>query len=69
MLLNSDAKGVCVIAPTPFLDDGAIDSLSIDRMTDFFVEAGARCVDPLDGRPAQRAIGHARQVAQKVFGD
>lgn len=36
-----DAKGVYVIAPTPFHPDGRIDESSIDRMTDFFVQAGA----------------------------
>ncbi len=35
-----DAKGVYVIAPTPFHPDGRIDEGSIDRMTDFFVKAG-----------------------------
>ena len=35
MALTSDAKGVYVIAPTPFHDDGRIDESSIDRMTDF----------------------------------
>jgi 4-hydroxy-tetrahydrodipicolinate synthase len=34
------ARGVFVIAPTPFHDDGRIDEASIDRMTDFFVAAG-----------------------------
>ena len=35
-----DAKGVYVIAPTPFHADGNIDESSIDRMCDFFVKAG-----------------------------
>lgn len=35
-----DAKGVYVIAPTPFHPDGRIDDSSIDRMTDFFLKAG-----------------------------
>jgi 4-hydroxy-tetrahydrodipicolinate synthase len=38
--LTSEAKGVYVIAPTPFLPDGRIDNDSIDRMTDFFLKAG-----------------------------
>jgi 4-hydroxy-tetrahydrodipicolinate synthase len=37
----SSARGVFVIAPTPFFDDGRIDEASTDRMTDFFVAAGA----------------------------
>jgi 4-hydroxy-tetrahydrodipicolinate synthase len=40
MKLDSNAKGVYVIAPTPFHPDGKIDEPSIDRMTDFFLEAG-----------------------------
>ncbi|MGZ5041676.1 MAG: dihydrodipicolinate synthase family protein [Usitatibacter sp.] len=40
MKLQSNAKGVYVIAPTPFHPDGRIDEGSIDRMTDFFAGAG-----------------------------
>ena len=40
MRLDSGAKGVYVIAPTPFHPDGRIDDSSIDRMTDFFIGAG-----------------------------
>jgi 4-hydroxy-tetrahydrodipicolinate synthase len=40
MKLDSSAKGVYVIAPTPFHPDGRIDEASIDRMTDFFMKAG-----------------------------
>ena len=36
-----EAQGVYVIAPTPFHPDGRIDESSVDRMTDFFVGAGA----------------------------
>ncbi|WP_426957885.1 dihydrodipicolinate synthase family protein [Muricoccus radiodurans] len=35
------AKGVYVIAPTAFHPDGRVDEASNDRLTDFFVEAGA----------------------------
>jgi len=35
-----EAGGVYVIAPTPFHPDGRIDDSSIDRMTDFFLQAG-----------------------------
>jgi 4-hydroxy-tetrahydrodipicolinate synthase len=40
MKLDGTAKGVYVIAPTPFHPDGRIDEASIDRMTDFFMKAG-----------------------------
>lgn len=40
-MLDRSAKGVFVIAPTPFLPDGALDLDSADRMTDAFLAAGA----------------------------
>lgn len=39
--LTADAKGVYVIAVTPFLPDGSMDMESCDRMVDFYLEAGA----------------------------
>ena len=39
--LDETAKGVFVIAPTPFREDGALDEASAERMTDAFLEAGA----------------------------
>ena len=40
MKLDTSASGVYSIAPTPFLENGAIDWNSVDRMTDFYFEAG-----------------------------
>ena len=40
-MLDRSAKGVFVIAPTPFLPDGSLDHASTDRMTDAFIAAGA----------------------------
>lgn len=40
-LLDESAKGVYVIAVTPFADDGALDLESTDRMVDFYLEKGA----------------------------
>lgn len=39
--LTESAAGVFVIAATPFLPDGALDLDSLDRMTDFYLAAGA----------------------------
>ena len=39
--LSEAASGVYVIAATPFLPDGALDFDSLDRMTDFYLSAGA----------------------------
>jgi 4-hydroxy-tetrahydrodipicolinate synthase len=41
VLLDSSARGVFPIAPTPFLDDGRIDTASIDRLTEFYVSCGS----------------------------
>jgi 4-hydroxy-tetrahydrodipicolinate synthase len=40
MKLDTSASGVYSIAPTPFNQDGSIDWNSVDRMTDFYFEAG-----------------------------
>ena len=39
--LDTSAKGVYLIAVTPFADDGALDLASTDRMVDFYLERGA----------------------------
>lgn len=38
---TESARGVYVIAPTPFTSEGAVDLESTDRMVDFFLERGA----------------------------
>ena len=40
-MLDETAAGVFTIAVTPFLPDGALDTDSIDRMVDFYVDKGA----------------------------
>jgi len=59
MKLASDARGVYVIAPTPFHPDGRIDDASIDRMTDFFVEAG------VDGMTLLGQLGEAPKMTHQ----
>jgi 4-hydroxy-tetrahydrodipicolinate synthase len=39
--LNETARGVFVIAVTPFLPDGGLDFASVDSMTEFYLERGA----------------------------
>ncbi|MDB5366068.1 MAG: dihydrodipicolinate synthetase [Rhodospirillales bacterium] len=41
MAFDQNASGVYPIAVTPFTPDGAIDTASVDRMTDFYLGAGA----------------------------
>ena len=47
MKLTAEAKGTFAIAPTPFHDDGRIDEASIDRLTDFYAEAGCEGITVL----------------------
>ena len=54
-----DAKGVYVIAPTPFMPDGRIDESSIDRMTDFFLKAG------VDGITVLGQLGEAPKMTHE----
>ena len=59
MKLDTNAKGVYVIAPTPFHPDGRIDKDSIDRMTDFFVASGA------DGLTLLGQLGEAAKMTHE----
>ena len=52
-------KGVYVIAPTPFHPDGRIDEASIDRMTDFYIQAG------MDGMTVLGQLGEAPKMAHE----
>jgi 4-hydroxy-tetrahydrodipicolinate synthase len=47
MRLTDQAHGVYPIAPTAFLEDGTIDTSSMDRLTDFYVASGATGVTVL----------------------
>ena len=38
--LNEQAKGVYIIAATPFTDEGALDLQSVDTLTDFYLGCG-----------------------------
>jgi 4-hydroxy-tetrahydrodipicolinate synthase len=40
MRITAAARGVYVIAATPFKDDGAVDLASIDRLVDFYLGCG-----------------------------
>ncbi len=62
MKLDSNAKGVYVIAPTPFHADGRIDESSIDRMADFFVKAGANAMTVLGQLGEAPKMDHGESV-------
>jgi 4-hydroxy-tetrahydrodipicolinate synthase len=61
--------GVCVIAPTPFHPDGRVDELSIDRMTDFYGEAGCTGITVLGqlGEAPKLDADEALAVATRVI--
>ncbi len=63
MPLTSDARGVYPIAPTPFFDDGTIDTASIDRLTDFYLAIGATGITILGQLGEAPKLEHAESVA------
>jgi 4-hydroxy-tetrahydrodipicolinate synthase len=63
MKLNSSANGVFPIAPTPFFDDGKIDTASIDRLGDFYVSCGATGLTVLGQMGEAPKLTHAESVA------
>ena len=72
--LTEDAAGVYVIAATPFLPDGSIDHTSVDRMVDFYLEAGATGLTVLGMMgeapklTPEESISLVRQVLARVDG-
>ncbi|WP_251865543.1 dihydrodipicolinate synthase family protein [Achromobacter sp. Marseille-Q4962] len=70
MPLTADAQGVYPIAPTPFFDDGRIDTASIDRMMDFYHGCGATGLTVLGQLGEAQKLEHAESlaVASQVIG-
>lgn len=68
-LLTEDAKGVYVIAVTPFTDDGAVDWPSVDRMVDFYEEKGVTGMTILGqlGEAPKLTSEESRQIAKRVI--
>ena len=73
-MLDIDASGVYIIAATPFTDDGAVDTASLDRLMDFYLRAGVTGVTVLGimGEAPklthQEAVALTRQVVRRVNG-
>ena len=67
--LDQSAKGVFVIAPTPFREDGALDENSAERMTDAFLAAGASGLTLLGimGEAPKLDAEEARRFVQLVL--
>ena len=69
LLLNTQARGVYPIAVTPFLDDGAIDWSSLDRLTDFFVMCGVPGITFLGvlGEASKLSSQESLQLLERVL--
>lgn len=67
--LTEDAKGVYVIAVTPFLADGSVDDASTDRMVDFYLDAGATGLTVLGimGEAPKLTIEESRHVVRRIL--
>ncbi len=61
--------GVCAIAPTPFHADGRIDAASLDRLIDFYGEAGCAGITVLGqlGEAPKLDAGEALAVATQAI--
>jgi 4-hydroxy-tetrahydrodipicolinate synthase len=68
MKLDHTAKGVFAIAVTPFLPDGAVDTASIDRMTDFYQSCGVSGLTILGmmGEAPKLDAGESLAIARQV---
>lgn len=68
-LLTEDAKGVYIIAVTPFTDDGAVDWNSVDRMVDFYEEKGVTGLTILGllGEAPKLTSEESRGIAKRVI--
>lgn len=62
MLLTAEARGVYPIAPTPFHDDGRLDTDSLDRLADFYLSIGATGVTVLGQLGEAPKLSHAEGV-------
>ena len=67
--LTEDAKGVYVIAVTPFADNGALDLDSIDRMVDFYESTGVTGLTVLGqlGEAPKLTAEESRTVVDRVL--
>lgn len=67
--LDASAKGVYVIAVTPFTQDGALDLASTDRMVDFYLDCGATGLTVLGimGEATKLTAEESRTFVQQVL--
>lgn len=69
MRLNEEAKGVYVIALTPFTETGDLDLDSTDRMVDFYLERGATGLTVLGmmGEAQKLTIEESRTYVRRIL--
>lgn len=69
MRLTEDARGVYIIAATPFGPDGALDLASLDRLVDFYLERGVDGLTLLGlmGEAQKLTAEEARTVVRRVL--
>jgi dihydrodipicolinate synthase/N-acetylneuraminate lyase len=60
----AEVRGVYVIAPTSFHDDGRVDEASTDRMTDFFVQSGVTGITVLGQMGEAPKLEHQETLAR-----
>jgi 4-hydroxy-tetrahydrodipicolinate synthase len=68
-LLTSAAKGVFIIAATPFAEDGALDLASLDRLIDFYVEKGVTGITALGmmGEAPKLTAAESKEVVSRFL--
>lgn len=68
--LTEGAKGVFIIAATPFTDDGALDLQSVDTLTDFYLGCGVHGFTLLGmmGEAHKLAADESLAVVHRVIG-
>lgn len=68
--LDETAKGVYIIAATPFTDDGALDLQSIDTLTDFYLRSGVHGFTLLGmmGEAHKLTADESIEVVKRVIG-
>ena len=70
MPLDPSASGVFAIAATPFQEDGRVDLRSVDRLTDFYREAGCSGITILGimGEAPKLDMDEALAITRQVIG-
>jgi 4-hydroxy-tetrahydrodipicolinate synthase len=63
MSFDERASGVYTIAATPFQSDGALDTASIDSVTDFYLECGVTGITALGVMGEAPKLDHAESIA------